>query len=94
MPFIKQIRPHPLKTLYVRRAHIRDRWSSCFLYPPHQLCTVQLAIAPPSLQDLALLFNTEVFPSETWIHNISIQTQDFVMADRTRIGEIVDSRVP
>ena len=46
-------------------------------------------ITPPSPNDFGLLFEREVSPRKIWVHNVAIESQDFVVADGARVGEVI-----
>jgi len=56
-----------------------------------ELSGVQLAVASASFDDLGLLFQGEVLPGEGGSDVLLEKSQDFIMGNGTRIGEVVDA---
>jgi hypothetical protein len=55
----------------------------------HELRSVQLAIAALGFDDFRLLLQCEIRPLEFWIHDLLVKTQNLIVANRTRVREIV-----
>jgi hypothetical protein len=59
----------------------------------HQLACVQLTIAPPGLDDLALLLEREVLPLKARPHVLAEEREHLIVADGARVCEVVDARL-
>lgn len=92
VPSLNPIRLHPLETLSVSVVNLRhsDPVLRKLLL---QLGRIQLAIAPPGLDDLALLLQREVGPLELRTDDVAEEREDLVVGDGTRVGEVEDADV-
>ena len=91
-PLLGPIRRHPHKTPLIRLVHL-GHLDPVLVQLRHQLRRVEHTVAPPRLDDLALLLEREVGPRERRPHEPLEQAQDLVVADRARVGEVVDARL-
>lgn len=57
----------------------------------HQLCHIQLAVRPSSLDDLALLLKSEILPFKGRPDMCLEQSEDLVVRNGPRVSEVVDS---
>jgi len=57
----------------------------------HELLGVQFVIGAASLQNLRLLFHREVLPREVRVDVLLVESQDFIMGNGTRVGEVEDT---
>lgn len=57
----------------------------------HQLRAIQLAIAPPSLEDLALLLDGKILPHEPRTHDIPEPRENLIMRDGAGVAEVKDA---
>ena len=54
---------------------------------------IQLAVASSSFDNLCLLIQCEVLPGEVWADVLLEEGEDFVVGDRTWVGEVVNSKI-
>ena len=64
-----------------------------FLQLVDQLCDVQLAVRPPSFDNLALFLKGKVCPFKRRPDMLLEKGKDFIVRDCTGVGEVVDSSV-
>ena len=57
----------------------------------HQLCHIQLAVRPSSLDDLALLLKSEILPFKGRPDILLEQSENLVVRNGPGVGEVVDS---
>lgn len=82
---------HSLEALIVCLMNLWDL-KVVFLQLVDELGGVKLAVRTTSLDNLGLLFESKVLPGEIWTDVLLEQSQDLVVRDGTRVGEVVDTR--
>jgi len=65
--------------------------NTILLHLGDQLGSVELAVTPASLQDLALLIKREVLVGEAWADVFGEEVEDLVVGDSTGVGEVVNT---